>query len=121
MAFIYRAGLLSLLFILIFCTCGRAQIVNIEDKRKALDSLGWYGQVDVNGSLTRNNNTVVTAGGALRLDRLGQKSNVLFLADYRLVQVSGKNATNAGFGHARYGWEPKDGWRWEAFTQLQYV
>ena len=74
MAFIHRAGLLPLLFILIFCTCGRAQIVNFEDKRKALDSLGWYGQVDVNGSLTRNNNTVVTAGGALRLDRLGQKA-----------------------------------------------
>lgn len=115
-------------------TCGRAllmvfvllpmlangQIVNIEDKRKALDSLGWFGQLDLNGSLAKNNNTVLTAGGGLRLDRLGQRGNVLFLADYRLVQVSGANATNAGFGHLRYGWELKDKWRWEGFTQLQY-
>lgn len=120
MTFLFRAGLLTMLFVLLPCTRGSAQIVNIEDKRKALDSLGWFGQLDVNGSLTKNNNTVVTAGGALRLDRLGRKGNVLFLTDYRLVQVSGNNATNAGFGHIRYGWEPKDGWRWETFTQLQY-
>lgn len=120
MTFFIRAGLLTLLFILLPCTGGRAQIVNIEDKRKTLDSLGWFGQFDLNGSLTKNNNTVLTVGGALRLDRLGKKGNVLFLSDYRLVQVSGKNATNAGFGHARYGWEPKDGWRWEVFTQVQY-
>jgi len=120
MTFFFRAGvLLTLLLIFLPGTCGRAQIVNIEDKRKALDSLGWSGQLDVNGSLTRNNNTVVTAGGALRLDRLGRRSNVLFLTNYRLVQVSGNNAANAGFGHLRYGWEPKDGWRWETFTQVQ--
>ena len=97
-----------------------AQIVNIEDQRRALDSLGWFGQLDLNGSLTKNNNTVVTAGGALRLDRLGRRGNVLFLSDYRLVQVSGANATNAGFGHLRYGYEPRDKWRWESFGQLQY-
>lgn len=120
MTFIFRASVLALLFILLPCTSGRAQIVNIEDKRKALDSLGWFGQLDVNGSLNKNNNTVLSAGGALRLDRLGERGNVLFLSDYRLVQVSGKNATNAGFGHLRYGYEPKEGWRGETFTQLQY-
>jgi len=111
---------LTLLLLFVVCTCGRAQIVNIEDKRKALDSLGWFGQIDLNGSLTKNNNTVVTAGGSLRLDRLGKKGNVLFLSDYQLVQVSGKNALNSGFSHLRYGYEPKDGWRWEAFAQVQY-
>jgi hypothetical protein len=111
---------LTLLIVFVVCTCGRAQIVNIEDKRKALDSLGWFGQIDLNGSLTKNNNTVVTAGGSLRLDRLGKKGNVLFLTDYRLVQVSGKNALNSGFGHLRYGYEPKDRWRWETFVQVQY-
>ncbi|MFK8162244.1 MAG: DUF481 domain-containing protein [Lewinella sp.] len=112
--------LLPLLLLLVVCTCGRAQIVNIEDKRKALDSLGWFGQVDLNGSLTKNNNTVVTTGGSLRLDRLGKKGNVLFLSNYRLVQVSGNNALNSGFAHLRYGYEPKDRWRWETFTQVQY-
>jgi hypothetical protein len=115
----FKVGI-CLLLGLFHCTRGRAQIVNIEDKRKALDSIGWFGQVDLNGSLTKNNNTVLTAGGNLRVDRLGQKGNVLFLADYRLIRVSGDNATNAGFVHLRYGYEPKDGWRWETFGQLQY-
>lgn len=105
-----------------FSTCGRAQIVNIEDKRKALDSLGWFGQLDLGGSINKNKNKVTTLSGALRLDRLGLRGNVLFLADYRLVSVDDNNALNAGFLHARYGYEPKggDGWRWETFSQIQY-
>lgn len=112
----------TLLLVLLLCTCVRAQIVNIEDKRRALDSLGWFGQLDLTGNLTKNSNRVITAGGNLRLDRLGQRGNVLFLADYKLVAVDGSNALNAGFLHARYGYEPagRDGWRWETFTQLQY-
>ena len=58
---------LTLLFSLFLCTRGRAQIVNIEDKRKSLDSIGWFGQLDLSGSLTKNNNTVLTAGSSLRL------------------------------------------------------
>lgn len=100
----------------------RAQIVNIEDQRKALDSLGWFGQADLNANLTENVNTVTTLGASLRLDRLGKRGNVLILSDYRLIQVEGSNAVNAGFAHLRYGYEPegRDGWRWESFTQVQY-
>jgi len=113
---------LALLFVFLLGTCVRAQIVNIEDKRRALDSLGWFGQVDLNGTLSKNNTRVLTVGGNVRLDRLGKHGNVLLLADYRLVKVDGDNALNAGFLHARYGYEPPggDGWRWESFTQVQY-
>ncbi|SEQ93919.1 DUF481 domain-containing protein [Neolewinella agarilytica] len=97
-----------------------AQIVNIEDKRKKLDTLGWYGQLDLGGNINKNTSLVTTLKGSLRLDRLGQRGNVLFLADYQLVQVSGDNAVNAGFGHFRYGYELKDPWRWESFAQVQY-
>ena len=112
---------LTLLLLLVSVTSS-AQIVNIEDKRKRLDSLGWFGQFDLTGSYVQNRNTVLTVGGGLRLDRLGRRGNVLFLSDYRLVQVSGDNAVNAGFGHLRYGYEPtgRDGWRWETFGQAQY-
>lgn len=114
--------LLPPLLVLLFASCVRAQIVNIEDKRRTLDSLGWFGQIDLNGNLSKNNNQVITAGGNLRLDRLGKMGNVLLLADYKLVRSSGSNALNAGFIHARYGYEPpgRDGWRWESFTQVQY-
>lgn len=114
--------LVALLLTTLPGTRGLAQIVNIEDKRKALDSLGWFGQIDLGANLTKNTNTVTTLKGAMRLDRLGRNGNVLFLADYQLIQVSGDNAVNAGFLHLRYGYEPDgwDGWRWESFTQLQY-
>ena len=103
-----------------FCSRAPAQIVNIEDKRVSYDSSGWYGTLDLGGQLTRNQNTVVTLNGALRLDRVGRRSEQLLLADYRLVQVSGQNALNTGFGHYRYGYDLGPDWRWETFGQLQY-
>lgn len=112
--------LLSLLFSLSFCTCVRAQIVNIEDKRRGYDSIGWYGQLDLGGNLNKNTNFVLSLNGALRLDRHGKKAHLLLLSDYRLVQVSGRNALNAGFGHLRYGYDLSDRWRLEAFGQMQY-
>ena len=112
--------LLSLLLFPMACTCVLAQIVNIEDQRVSLDTLGWHGRIDLGANLTKNTNSVTTLSGSVRLDRLGQKANVLLLADYKLIQVSGANAVNAGFLHARYGYELKDPWRWESFTQLQY-
>ncbi|THH41200.1 DUF481 domain-containing protein [Neolewinella litorea] len=109
-----------LLFLVLPCTCVRAQIVNIEDQRKGFDSVGWYGQVDLGGSLTRNINQVITLNGAVRVDRKGRRQSLLGLADYRLVQVSGNNALNAGFGHLRYAYYLSDRWRWESFGQVQY-
>ena len=107
----------------LFAPALRAQIVNIEDKRTRYDSAGYYGRVDLGGSLAKNNNTVVTLNGALRVDRIRGRNETLFLADYRLVQVSGANALNAGFGHLRHGYDLRamgDVWRWESFAQLQY-
>ncbi len=103
-----------------FASCVCAQIVNIEDKRKGFDTIGWFGQLDLGGTLNKNQNTVVTLNGGLRLDRVGRRVKQLILADYRLVQVSGDNALNAGFGHYRIGYELNDNWRWETFGQLQY-
>ena len=114
--------LIALLCGFFLCTGVRAQIVNIEDKRQTLDTFGWAGQLDLAGGLTQNTQRVVTGNAGLRLDHRGKQHNFLLLADYRLVQVSGDNALNAGFGHVRYGWEPpgRDGWRWESFSQVQY-
>lgn len=120
MLVVFQQRFLALLLFLLCCTCVRAQIVNIEDKRKALDSLGWFGQIDLGGNINKNTKLITTLKGALRLDRLGERGNVLALVDYRLVQVGKSNALNAGFAHLRYGYEPKDKWRIEAFTQVQY-
>ncbi len=118
----YLPGIALTCLLTLLCTCVRAQIVNIEDQRKAIDTLGWVGQVDLGAKLNQNRNQVLTLSGAVRLDRLGKRGNVLLLADYRLVQVDNNNGLNAGFFHARYGYEPVggDGWRWETFSQIQY-
>jgi hypothetical protein len=112
--------LLTLLFTLLLCTSACAQIVNIEDKRRGYDTTGWYGQLDIGGTINKNSNLVLALNGALRLDRHGERTHLLLLSDYRLVQVSGRNALNAGFGHLRYGHDLSDKWRLEAFGQLQY-
>ena len=111
---------LCLLFAVLYGTCATAQIVNIEDQRRGFDTLGWYGQVDLGGSLTRNVNQVITLNGAVRVDRKGIKDGLLAIADYKLVQVSGDNALNAGFGHLRHARYLSDIWRWETFGQIQY-
>jgi len=113
------SALLPLLFLLLPMMLD-AQIVNIEDKRKRLDTLGWAGQLDLGGAINKNTSLVTTLRGSLRLDRLAPSGNVLFLADYQLTRVSDDNALNAGFGHLRYGYEIKEGWRWESFVQVQY-
>jgi len=111
---------LVLLFAVLPCTCVRAQIVNIEDKRKGFDTVGWYGQIDVGANLAKNKDQVINLSGAVRIDRKGRRQALLAIADYRLVQVSGTNGLNAGFGHLRYAYYLSDKWRWEAFTQVQY-
>ncbi len=113
-------SLLPWLIVLVPGTCVRAQLVNIEDQRRGFDTLGWYGQVDLGGTLTRNKNKVLSLNGSVRIDRKGERQALLALADYRLVQVSGSNALNAGFLHFRYAYYLSDRWRWEAFTQIQY-
>ena len=104
----------------LYGTCVSAQIVNIEDQRRGFDSVGWYGQIDLGGSLTRNVNQVITLNGAVRVDRKGRTNSLLGIADYKLVQVSGDNALNAGFGHLRHAHYLSDTWRWETFGQVQY-
>ena len=113
-------SLLPWLFTLMPGTCVHAQIVNIEDQRRGFDTLGWYGQVDLVGNLTRSSTKVLSLNGSVRVDRKGKKQALLALADYKLVQVSGDNALNAGFLHFRYAYYLGDRWRWEAFTQVQY-
>lgn len=96
------------------------QIVNIEDRRAKLDTIGWFGQLDLGGQYTRKATEVLTLNGGFRLDRLAEKNHWLLLGDYRVVRANGNNFLNAAFGHLRYGVVLGPNWEWEVFTQLQY-
>lgn len=98
----------------------QAQIVNIEDRRKTLDTIGWFGQLDLGGRYTRNSSEFLTLNGGLRLDRFNARSHLFFIADYQMARSGGDNFLNAGFGHLRYARLVNKQLSWEAFTQLQY-
>lgn len=116
--FLKAVALLFCCFINLYLT---AQIVNIEDRRVNFDSAGWYGQFDLGGNYTKNTSEVFTLRGNLRLDRVfASGQELLFMANYRIVQANGNNFLNAGFGHLRYGHPIKGKLSWEYFTQLQY-
>lgn len=105
-----------------FLTVGplAAQIVNIEDKRQTKDTTGWFGQLDLNASLTRNQNRVFSAGSNLRIDHVRQRAAYLLIGNYQLLRVAEQNFLNAGFFHLRGSRALTDRLDWEAFAQVQY-
>lgn len=116
-----RNGLLSLALAGGIATSLVGQIVNIEDRRVIQDSVGWAGQIDLGGNLTRNRNRVLNLNAELRLDRLTRRrEKLLLLGSYRVVRAGQNSFLNAGFGHLRYGRELSERVSWEAFTQIQY-
>ncbi len=98
----------------------RAQIVNIEDKRQAKDTMGWFGQLTLNASLTRNQNRVFSAGSNLRVDYVRRRSEYLLIGNYQLLRVAEQNFLNAGFFHLRGNRQLTPQLDWEAFAQVQY-
>ena len=97
-----------------------SQIVNIEDKRKSFDSVGWYGRIDFGANLTQNNVDILALSASARVDRLGEKSKNLFMTNYNFTRAGENRFINDGFGHLRHGQEIHKRWMWEAFGQLQY-
>jgi len=96
------------------------QIVNIEDKRKSFDSIGWYGRLDIGANLTQNNEAILALSSSVRVDRQGKQSRNLFMANYNFIRAGENRFINDGFGHLRHGHQLNKRWVWEAFGQLQY-
>jgi hypothetical protein len=96
------------------------QIVNIEDKRASLDTIGWFWQLDFGGKVTENTRSILALNGAVRVDQLRDQSQWLFLANYNLVKANEDRFVNDGFSHLRFGQEITPRWTWETFGQLQY-
>lgn len=118
-----RFTLLRLLIVVYSLFVGlsaNGQIVNIEDKRTRLDTVGWFWQLDFGGHLTENTKSVLALNGAIRVDQIKAASQWLFLANYNLVKANEDRFVNDGFGHLRFGQQIDQRWTWETFGQLQY-
>ncbi len=112
--------ILIITYLLFVGLSANGQIVNIEDKRANLDTVGWFWQLDFGGKLTENTKSILALNGAVRIDQIKAQSQWLFLANYNLVKADEDRFVNDGFGHLRFGQQINHRWTWETFGQIQY-
>ncbi|MEO6132148.1 MAG: DUF481 domain-containing protein [Saprospiraceae bacterium] len=99
-----------------------AQIVNIEKKRIADDSTGWFGTANLNFSGAKSTKSYLAFNTSTLLEYKA-KSNKdlwLFITDLSIISAEQQKFSNTGFGHLRYNHKFGKAVRWEVFTQLQY-
>jgi hypothetical protein len=120
---VYRP--LRLLIVLAFLGCvlqAEAQVVNIEQRRIATDTTGWFGSARLSfaGSKTTKSIISLFTGGLLEYKSKSTKDLWLFITDFSLITGDNEKFSNTGFGHLRYNRKLNDAIRWEAFAQIQY-
>ena len=112
-----------LITLLLFAwSLAESQIVNIERRRIASDSTGWFGQANVSFSGSKNTKSVLALASGLLVEYKSKSTKDLWLliSDLSLISADKEKFSNAGFGHLRYNRKMGEAVRWEVFTQLQY-
>ena len=113
----------SIIALLFFAwTAAQSQIVNIERRRIATDSTGWFGQANVSFSGSKNTKSVLALASGLLVEYKSKSTKDLWLliSDLSLISANKEKFSNSGFGHLRYNRKLGEAVRWEIFTQLQY-
>lgn len=108
--------------ILLMGSSVHGQIVNIEKKRIADDSTGWFGTANVNFSGSRSTKSYLafSTGTLLEYKSKSNKDLWLFITDLNIISAEQEKFQNSGFGHLRYNHKFGKSVRWEVFTQIQY-
>ncbi|MFZ1676818.1 MAG: DUF481 domain-containing protein [Saprospiraceae bacterium] len=114
--------ILTLVLFLMVSTTVFAQIVNIEKKRIADDSTGWFGTANINFSGARSTKSYIalSTNTLLEYKSKSTKDLWLFITDLSIISAEQQKFSNSGFGHIRYNHKLGKSIRWELFTQLQY-
>jgi hypothetical protein len=107
-------------FSLVVNFLSQAQIVNIEDSRKKIDSTGLYGHIDLAFNLVQSSQQLLTFRGSSRVDVLRSKGVWMGILDYRVIHNDKKKLQDDGFFHLRYGRFFGKRLTWETFSQLQH-
>ena len=114
-------NIFPLIIVFLFSLNLSAQIVNIEDKRvNRVDSIAWFGFLNVGFNVIQNGKSVVSINGDLRIEHVRKRHTWLALTNYNLGKVEKQDVINDGFQHFRYNYEISSGVTWEAFTQTQF-
>jgi len=98
------------------------QIVNIEKRRIATDSAGWFGSARLSfaGSKNTKETVALSTGTLIEYKSKSTKDLWLLISDLSLITGNQEKFSNAGFGHLRYNRKIGESIRWEAFAQIQY-
>ena len=111
---------LTLFVLFLALSATQAQIVNIEDSRKKIDSTGFYGHMDLAFNLVKASQRLITFRGSSRADWLREKGAWLAIVDYRVILNDKATLQDDGFFHFRYGRFLSERFTWEAFSQIQH-
>lgn len=101
--------------------CGlRAQVVNIEGRRFANDTVPWTGYVNFRYNIAENTQRSLNLGINGALQHVRDKNTWFFINDIALNRVENNSFLNTGFQHLRYNYNRDQRWTGEAFAQTQY-
>ena len=115
----FRRKKILLAILLIGYGFANAQVVNIEKSRKATDTTGFAGGMELRGSYLDYENSILSLSVIPDVQYKTQKDLFLFLGNYNLTKSELLKFQDAAFAHFRYNRKLNNRVRWEAFTQLQ--
>lgn len=111
----------ALLFWFLFfgLTVLNAQVINIENLRKSVDTVGFSGTASIGFEFSKNVNTELRFSNTLRLQYAWGKNTFLLINEFDFKELNKNKYTNKSVQHLRYNYRLSSSITLEAFTQLQ--
>jgi len=107
-------------FLLLNAVLLNAQIINVENLRHDIDSIGWSGHVRLGLDFERNNTSdIFNFSNQLRLQYKNKKSLWFLIHDMDYKEVNSNEIKNNSTQHLRYSYTMSDRMSYEAFLQSQ--
>lgn len=106
--------------LLLLSTLLSAQVVNIEGRRFANDTVPWTGFVNFRYNIAENTQRSVQFGLNGAVQHVRDKHTFFFINDLAVSRVETNEFLNTGFQHLRYNYNRNQRWTGEAFAQTQY-
>lgn len=109
-----------LLLLVVLPAALHAQVVNIEGRRFANDTVPWTGFVNFRYNIAENTQRSLNFGLNGAVQHVRDKHTFFFINDLSLNRVEQNSFQNTGFQHLRYNYNRDKRWTREAFLQTQY-
>jgi len=112
---------ISLICLVFSAKVSLGQVVNIEQSRMHLDSLGWSGVIQGNFQMQKYQNLFLATSARTTVFKKNKNDYWMFLGETGFSVAQEVQFNNMSLFHARYNRSTAIEWlKWEAFTQMQY-